>query len=152
MSDAQMPDLTEHLDDGLLWQLTGARSGPTLLVTGDLQKLAPVVERLQLLPSLVYLRGTLKVGGPEGGRRSSDVEARLCVGFLLVHSCPRRRAWHDLRSRYSGGFAGSLNGGPRWRLLTPDMGKSGLSCRPCRNLFGFMPTVSPYRYHLSGSF
>lgn len=73
MSDTQNPNPAEHHDDGLLWQLSGARSGPTLLVTGDLQKLAPVVERLQLLPSLVYLRGTLKVGGPEAMGEADEV-------------------------------------------------------------------------------
>ena len=58
-----MPD-TNSPDTDLLWHLTGARSGPALLVTGDLEKLAPVVARLQLLPSLVYLRGALMVGSP----------------------------------------------------------------------------------------
>jgi hypothetical protein len=60
MSDIQP---TESIDTDLLWHLTGARAGPTLLVLGDVQSLAPVVARLQMLPSLVYLRGAIKVGG-----------------------------------------------------------------------------------------
>ncbi|SFR38942.1 hypothetical protein [Litoreibacter janthinus] len=62
-----MPDLfdisSEPNDADLLWQLTGARAGPILLVTGSARVVLPVVDRLRVLPSLVYLRGTLCVGG-----------------------------------------------------------------------------------------
>lgn len=65
----------QHHSD-LLWQLTGARAGPVLLVTGDLDALGPVVERMQALPSLVYMRGTLKVGG-HNAQEDADVVFEL---------------------------------------------------------------------------
>lgn len=66
-------EISNTPDTDLLWHLTGARSGPALLVTGDLEKLAPVVERLQLLPSLVYLRGALMVGSKNTKAEADEV-------------------------------------------------------------------------------
>ena len=70
-----MPDTdTSNLNENdLIWQLTGARAGPAVLVTGDLEALAPVVERLQMLPSLVYLRGALMVGSPDAKAEVDEV-------------------------------------------------------------------------------
>ncbi len=55
--------ISEHTttDDPVLWKLSGAVSGPTLLIIGDPARLQDAVARLQSLPSLVYLRGTLLV-------------------------------------------------------------------------------------------
>lgn len=72
-----MCNLTSDImnEPNLLWQLTGARPGPILLATGILDDLAPVVERLQLLPSLVYLRGSLMVGPPNTQVEADEVLA-----------------------------------------------------------------------------
>ncbi|RLJ51538.1 hypothetical protein BCF46_1752 [Litoreibacter meonggei] len=88
MSDVQMLESADRPCD-LLWQLTGARSGPTLLVTGDLDVLAPIVERLQMLPSLVYLRGTLMVG-------SSDVTVEADEVMALRSGAPSEVYWSIL--------------------------------------------------------
>lgn len=70
----------QHLDhhSEYLWHLTGAKAGPSLLVVGDLDALAPAVARLQALPSLVYMRGALMVAG--AAEVGAEVDAVLELG------------------------------------------------------------------------
>ena len=63
-------------DDPVLWRLSGAVSGPTLLIIGDPAKLQDAVTRLQSLPSLVYLRGMLLVAS-ETSTEPADAQLHL---------------------------------------------------------------------------
>ncbi|MEP3348054.1 MAG: hypothetical protein ABJN34_03580 [Litoreibacter sp.] len=73
MTVTQTADFMDAVDGDVLWQLTGSRSGPTLLVTGRIEELTPAVARLTMLPSLVYLRGVLVVAGVEAACEADDV-------------------------------------------------------------------------------
>lgn len=58
------------------WQMTGASPGPILHVTGAGEALNAAVARLQSLPSLSYLRGTLRVSSVMAGAADRTVVIR----------------------------------------------------------------------------
>jgi len=107
MPDQPTPETT---DTDLLWQLTGARAGPTLLVIGDLSRLTPVVARLQMLPSLVYLRGAIMVGG---GMTRVDADEVLA----LPEDTPEKLYWAILARLSKLGMVSEHN--------LPDMQRAG---------------------------